>query len=182
MTFASALRGPVGAGDSASWRMHPVRPSATGLMARSKPYSPHSSTATHPLRRCQPPVSLCQARSAPGALVTALGPSHLQPAALLRSKRGFACGWRSMGCHSALPARRRHQPSPCTASAAVLSRGSADEGGGDADSRSDSDLLQPAEAGLAPGAGEQPSPAVETDEPPRSRANTAMIALRYVPL
>jgi hypothetical protein len=167
---------PVGANDSTSCiRMHPVGASAAGPAPRRRHCSMHNSAATHLLRRCQPAASPCRA---PG---TALNSHCLRPAASGGSRDSRTCDWRSIGSQYASPARRRHQLSPCAAASAVLSRGDSDDRGGDADSRSESELPQPPEAALASGADERRSPASDADEPPRSRANTAMIALRRAP-
>ena len=183
-------RPPVSAADSSAWHAPP----AFAPVARSRRCCVHSKAATHGPRPCQPATCLW---GAPRCLVhgsRATPAQHQQQAdATTSCASSSACRRRNISSwHAPRPGRRKQPPVVCRAATATLVGGGDDDGYSNSGSSSPSvsesaaDNARPGFSQAASSVSGDPQPelaaegAATGDEqhPPRSCANTAMIALR----
>ena len=178
---------PRPAADTASRRA--VRPAAVAPSARMITRCCARSTAVMPVQRCgQPAARLCAAqRRSVLRCVATLGQQQ-QARASFSAADSSTCGWRSISGRQTPGPCRRRQLVTSRAAAATLARGDDDDdqhssgtltGSGSASDRRD--LAEaPSQDGeqTASAAAAAAEAGTKADEPLRSRANTAMIALR----
>ena len=176
-----ARRPPLPTADSAS--RHAVRPAAVAPSARSTRCCLHSSSA---MQVPQPAACLYVAqRQSVRQCITMPGQQQQAHVSLGSLGSSISCSRRSISCGQTVRPCRRKQPIVCRAATATLMRGDDDDhdsSRGLTDSSSASDQPSLSEAPSQDGEPTTSAAATEAngtaDEPLRSRANTAMIALR----